>query len=78
MDWIESESVWVVCPDFADVFVWREAFEGLETPAEIVGVDEVGEMALELPVAVGSACQTYGSCTGNRPAAAACAGERQQ
>src|SRR5882757_7022828 len=52
MDWIESESVWLACPDFADVFVGREAFEGLQTPSVIVGSDEVGEMALELPVAV--------------------------
>ena len=52
MDRIESESVRVVCPDFADVFVGREAFEGLEPPAVVVGIDEVGEVALGLPVAV--------------------------
>ena len=52
MDWIESESFGVVCPDFADVFVGCETFEGLKTPAVIVGVDEVGEVALELPVVV--------------------------
>ena len=52
MDWIESESFRVVCPDFADVFVGCETFEGLKTPGVIVGVDEVGEMTLEQPVAV--------------------------
>ena len=52
MDWIESESLWIVCPDFADVFVGREAFEGFETPAVVIGVDEVREVALELPGAV--------------------------
>ena len=52
MDGIESESFWIVCPDFADVFVGCETFEGLETPAVVVGVDEVGKVALKLPVAV--------------------------
>ena len=52
MDWIESESFWLGCPDFADELVWREAFEGLESSAEIVGADEVGEMGFELAMAV--------------------------
>jgi hypothetical protein len=50
MDWIESESFRIVCPDFADVFLGCETSEGLETPAVIVVVDEVGKVALELPV----------------------------
>ena len=34
------------CPELADVFVWRKAFEALERPREIeiVSGDEVGEM----------------------------------
>jgi hypothetical protein len=35
---------WLGIPAFADELVWHESFEGLKPPAEIVGVDEVGEM----------------------------------
>jgi hypothetical protein len=52
MDRIGYESVRVCCPDFADVLVGGEAFEGLKTPAVIVGIDEVGQMVLKLAVAV--------------------------
>ena len=52
MDRIDSESLWVVCPDFADVFVRCEAFERLEASAVIVGADEVGEVALQLTMAI--------------------------
>ena len=45
MEWIEGESLGLFCPDPADVFERRESFEGLETLGEIVGADEVGEMA---------------------------------
>ena len=37
-------------PDFADIFVWREALQRLETPAVIVIVDEVDEVIFELSV----------------------------
>src|ERR1700686_1528791 len=43
MDWIEGETVWFFCPDVADVFVWGEAFQGLEPTAEVVCRDEVGQ-----------------------------------
>jgi hypothetical protein len=52
MDWIESEPFGFGCPDFADVFIRGEAFEGLQPPAKIVGADEVCEMGIELLVAV--------------------------
>lgn len=52
MDRIEPESLWLFCPGVADVFVGCEAFEGLEAPGEVVGGDEVVEMAAELVVAV--------------------------
>ena len=52
MDWIESEPFGFGCPDFADVFVRGEAFERLQPPAKIVGADEVGEMGIELLMAV--------------------------
>ena len=48
MERIELESFWLTCPLFADELVGRETLEGLEAPAEIVGVDEVGEMASQL------------------------------
>ncbi len=49
---IQPESFWLICPAFADLFVGRQAFEGLETPGVIVGVDEVIEMGFELLMAV--------------------------
>jgi hypothetical protein len=52
MDWIESEPFGFGCPDFADVFVRREAAEGLQAPAEIVSADEVCEVGIELLLAV--------------------------
>ena len=48
MDWIESESFGLGCPEFADELVRGEAFEGLETASEVVGIDEVGEVRFEL------------------------------
>ena len=42
MDWIEFESFGFGCPDFADVFVRGEAFEGFQSPPKIIGADEVG------------------------------------
>ncbi len=50
MDWIESESLWFFCPDLADVFVWREPSEYLQSPPEIVGADEVVEVLSKLSV----------------------------
>ena len=52
MGWLELESFGLDCPLLADELVGREALEGFETPAVIVGADEVREVALELPVAV--------------------------
>ena len=52
VDWIEFESSGFDCPSFADELVGCEAFEGLQSPSEIVGADEVGEMPAELIMAV--------------------------
>jgi hypothetical protein len=52
MEWVEDESLWLVCPGFADEFVWCEAFEGLEEFGEVVGLDEVSEVVAELVVGV--------------------------
>ena len=50
MERIERELFPLGCPCFADGFVGCEAFEGFEAAAEIVGVDEVGQVASELLV----------------------------
>ena len=52
MDWIEVESFWLDCPSFADELVGCETFEGLQSPAEVIGGDEVSEVAFELCVVV--------------------------
>ena len=45
MGWIADESIWLVRPAFADEFVRGESPERLEPSGEIVGVDEVAEVA---------------------------------
>ena len=52
MDWVESKFIWCLRPEFAEVFVGREAFEGLESPGEVVGVEEVVQVRFELVVGV--------------------------
>ena len=52
MGWIEDKSVWLGCPDFADVFEGCEPLEGLQPPPVIVGIDEVVEVGSQLGVAV--------------------------
>src|ERR1700722_12754765 len=52
MDWVESKSVRGLCPEFAEVFVGSEAFEGLESSGEVVGAEEVGQVRFELIVSV--------------------------
>jgi hypothetical protein len=44
MGWIESKSIGIVLPGFADVLVGCEALEGLEPFGEVVGGDEVVEV----------------------------------
>ncbi len=52
MVWIEGKSVGFDCPYFADVFEGREALEGLQSPAVIVGIDQVVEVGGQLRMAV--------------------------
>ena len=52
MGWIESKSVWGLCPDFAKVFVGCEAFEGLESSGEVIGAKEVVQVRFEVVVGV--------------------------
>jgi len=49
--WVKPEGVWLFCPDFADIFVRREAAEGFAALGEIVGGEEIGEMLAQLPMA---------------------------
>jgi hypothetical protein len=48
MDWIESKSLWGLRPELAEVFVVREAFEGLESSGEVIGFEEVGQASFKL------------------------------
>jgi hypothetical protein len=52
VDWIELEALWLVGPCLADGFVWRKTAQGLQAPGEVVGVEERGEVILELPVSI--------------------------
>src|SRR5271169_5547346 len=52
MDRIERESFGLFCPELANVFVGREAIERLKTLGEVVGADEVGEVASKLIVSL--------------------------
>ena len=52
MDWVESKFIWGLRPELAEVFVRREAFEGLESSGEVVGSEEVGQVHFELVMGV--------------------------
>jgi hypothetical protein len=52
MDWVEPESFGLFCPYFADELLGSDALQGLQAPTIVVGVDEHGEVSLELLVAV--------------------------
>ena len=52
MDWVDDESIRLRSPLFADEFIGREAFEGLQPTAKIVCVDEVLKVPSELVVIV--------------------------
>ena len=49
---IEGKSVWSLSPEFAEVFVGREAFEGLESSGEVVGPEEVCQVRFEWVVSM--------------------------
>lgn len=48
MDRVHPEPLGFGCPLLADEFVGRQTFEGLEPAAEVVGIDEVGEVLPQL------------------------------
>jgi len=52
VDRIEDESLWLRSPEFADVVVKREAAQHLQAMREIICIQEVGEVAAKLIVAV--------------------------
>jgi len=51
VDLVEDESFRLRCPDFADVFVEREAVQRFQPSGEVVGCHEVGEVGAQLVVA---------------------------
>ena len=65
MERVERESFWLGCPGFADCFVGREAFEGLQLSAEVIGLDEVGEVPAEL--VMGFVVEAFDGCLLERP-----------
>ena len=48
------ESIWLVCPGFADGFERRGPLQGFEALGEVVGVEEGCEVLAKLVVAVRS------------------------
>ena len=52
MDWVEDESIRLLCPCLADVFVGCETPQGFQPAAEVVGGEEVGQVGSELVVRV--------------------------
>jgi hypothetical protein len=52
MGWVRDETVWFLGPYFADGFEGREALEGFEPPPIGIGVDEVVQVGVELPMAL--------------------------
>ena len=52
MGWVESKSVRLNLPAFADEFVNGKSAEGLESLGEVIGGDEVAEVSSQLIVAV--------------------------
>ena len=52
MDWIERKSFRGLSPEFAQILVWREAIERLESTGEVVGSEEVVQVRFELVMGV--------------------------
>ena len=52
LDRFAFESIWFVCPGFADGFEGREPLQGFEPLGEVVSVEERCEVLAELVVAV--------------------------
>ena len=52
MGWFWFESFGLGCPAFANIFVWREAFESLEATSVVVGIYEVSEVCTKLMMTV--------------------------
>ena len=52
MDWIESKSLGFLLPASADEFIGSEVSESLQSFGEVVGSDEVAEVASQLLMAV--------------------------
>jgi len=48
---IEPESFGLLCPDFADIFIWREPVQGFKSLGEVVGHDEAFQVLAKLVMA---------------------------
>jgi hypothetical protein len=47
---IYRESFGLSCPDFADVFIGRQAFESFKTLGEVVGLEDRMQMRFQMIV----------------------------
>ena len=47
---VQFESLWLQCPDFTDVFIGREALQGLQALGEIVSYHDAPQMLAKLVV----------------------------
>ena len=48
---IEPESFGLLCPGFADIFIWREPVQGFKSLGEVVGHDEASQVLAKLVMA---------------------------
>ena len=50
LEWIYIKGFWIIRPDFADVFIGREAFESSEAFSEVVGEQKRMQMLFQVIV----------------------------
>ena len=64
MDWIERKSFRGLSPEFAQILVWREAIERLESTGEVVGSEEVVQVRFESIAPANPMVDVSGVCAG--------------
>ena len=52
MGWVHDEAYWLLCPDFAEIFIRCQSVESLQSACKVVSLYEVVQVALKLLVAV--------------------------
>ncbi len=62
---VDVESIWLVCPDFADLFEWCETLQCLQSTCVVIGRNEVGDVCFELRVSI--VVVTLDRCLLDRP-----------